>query len=73
MDIKYNIVKEVGTITKDDKTWKKELNIISWNGGTPKYDLRLWSSDHKQMGKGITLSREELITLKDCIERELNN
>lgn len=73
MEIKFNIVKEIGVLSKDNKSWKKELNVISWNGGKPKYDLRIWDEKHERMGKGITLSREELITLKELIERELNN
>ncbi len=58
-DIKYEIVEELGVISENAKGWRKELNLISWNGAAPKYDIRDWSPDHEKMGKGITLSPEE--------------
>jgi len=39
----------------------KELNLISWNEREPKYDIREWSPDHEKMGKGVTLSEEEIM------------
>ena len=46
--------------------------MVSWNDGDPKYDIRTWNGDsHTRMGKGISLSREELSALKDLIEEEL--
>lgn len=53
-DIKYEIEKELGYISESEKGWKKELNLISWNGKEAKYDLRDWSPEHEKMGKGIT-------------------
>lgn len=63
-EIKYDIEKEVGIISESVKGWRKELNLISWNGKEAKYDLRDWSLEHEKMGKGITLSLEELKALK---------
>ena len=48
-------------------TFNKELNLISWYGAEPKYDIRTWTNDHSKMGKGITLDAEELRTLKDVL------
>lgn len=39
-DIKYDIVKEIGVLSEYAKGWRKETNLISWNGGEPKYDIR---------------------------------
>ncbi len=39
-DIKFEIVKEIGVLSESAKGWKKELNLVSWNGKDPKYDLR---------------------------------
>ena len=39
-------------------------NFIAWNDNEPKYDIREWAPDHAKMGKGITLSEEELMKLK---------
>lgn len=46
---------------------KKELNIISWNEREAKYDLRDWAPEHIKMGKGITLTKEELKALRDIL------
>lgn len=59
VDIKYNIVEELGVLSESAKGWQKELNLISWNGAEPKYDLRDWSPNHEKMGKGITLNSDE--------------
>lgn len=58
-DIKYEIVEELGVISESTKGWRKELNLISWNGATPKYDLREWAPNHEKMGKGVTLTSDE--------------
>lgn len=58
-DIKYEIKEELGVLSENAKGWKKELNLISWNDGEPKYDVRDWSPDHEKMGKGVTLTKEE--------------
>ena len=66
-NIKYNIVKEIGIISESKSEWKKELNLISWNEREAKYDLRDWSQNHEKMGKGITLSLNELKSLRDLL------
>ena len=66
-DIKYDIVEEIGVISENAKGWRKELNLISWNGAAPKYDIRDWAPEHEKMGKGITLTKDELETLKSLI------
>lgn len=62
-DIKYEIIEELGVLSESAKVWKKELNLISWNGAEPKYDLRDWAPNHEKMGKGVTLNEEEVKTL----------
>ncbi len=66
-EIKYEIIKKVGVLSTSASGWAKELNVISWNDREPKYDLRDWSADHEKMGKGVTLSKEELSALKDLL------
>ena len=66
-DIKYDIVKEVGVVSESSTGWTKELNLISWNNREAKYDLRDWAPEHTKMGKGITLSLEELKELKNLL------
>jgi hypothetical protein len=74
-DLKYEIIKKIGVLSKsgpalrasEGSGWAKELNLISWNDRDPKYDLRDWSADGSKMGKGVTLSKEELIALKELL------
>ena len=66
-DIKYEIKETVGVIAESAKGWKKELNLISWNGKEAKYGLREWAPDHEKMGKGVTLSNNELKALKELL------
>ena len=63
-DIKYEIVKKIGVLSTSASGWAKELNLISWNDREPKYDLRDWSADGSKMGKGVTLTKDELSALK---------
>lgn len=63
-DIKYEIIRHVGVLSEGAKGWTKEINLISWNDREPKFDVREWAPEHEKMGKGITLSGEELIKLK---------
>jgi hypothetical protein len=66
-EIKYEIKENLGTLSANNKGWTKELNLISWNNRDAKYDIRDWAPEHEKMGKGITLSKEELIQLKEIL------
>ncbi|MBU5269467.1 YdbC family protein [Clostridium sporogenes] len=68
-NIKYEIIEKIGQLSESSKGWTKELNLISWNGRDPKYDLRDWAPEHEKMGKGITLSKEELKELRDMLNK----
>ena len=68
-DIKFEIVKKIGILSKSESGWAKELNLISWNDKAPRYDLRDWSPDGKTMGKGVTLSKEELVALRELLNK----
>lgn len=66
-EFSFEIVKNIGTVGKGKGGWNIELNLVSWGGRPPKYDLRSWAPDHQKMGKGITLSKEELENLKNIL------
>ena len=68
-EIKYEIVKKIGTISTAASGCAKEVNLIRWNDRDPKYDLRDWSADHEKMGKGVTLSKEELLALREVLNK----
>jgi hypothetical protein len=72
-DITHDIRKNYGALSEERSGWKKELNLVSWNGRTPKLDIRDWAPDHEKMGKGITLSREEAATLVALLQNALND
>ena len=66
-EVKFEIKETLGSLSESSKGWLKELNLISWNDREPKYDLRDWAPDHAKMGKGVTLSAEELKKLRDLL------
>ncbi|MFC2947091.1 YdbC family protein [Virgibacillus sediminis] len=68
-DLKYEVVETIGVLSESPKGWKKELNLISWNGREPKYDLRDWAPDKEKMGKGVTLTEEEIRNLKELLNK----
>ena len=67
--IKFEIVKKIGVLSKSASGWAKELNLISWNERDAKYDIREWSPDGEKMGKGVTLSKDELMALKELLNK----
>lgn len=59
-ELKFEIVKALGVVAEGGRGgWRKELNLVSWNGREAKLDIREWSPDHQKMGKGVTLTKEE--------------
>lgn len=66
-DIKYEIKETLGILSENNRGWSKEVNLISWNDREPKYDIRDWSPEHEKMGKGVTLSVEEMKKLRDLL------
>ncbi len=66
-DIKYEITEELGVLSTSSKGWNKELNMVSWNDGAPKFDIRDWAPEHEKMGKGVTLTEEEARQLYELL------
>ena len=66
-DFHYEIVEEHGVLSEGKGSWKMELNLVTWGDRAAKYDIRSWSPDHEKMGKGITLTKEELSALKKIL------
>ncbi len=72
--IKYEISKEIGVIS-ERKGWVKKLCLISWNNRPLKYDIREWATEPDEdgeihIGKGITLSKEEVKNLFEMLKDE---
>ena len=66
-DFSFEIQNTLGTISTSKAGWNTDLKLVSWGGRPAKYDIRSWSPDEKKMGKGITLSTEELVALKNLL------
>lgn len=69
-DFKFEIVKNIAVLATERGGWTKELNLVSYNDNPPKYDIRSWDQNHEKMGKGITLSRDEIKILLDAMADE---
>ncbi|MBO6245262.1 MAG: YdbC family protein [Anaerovibrio sp.] len=68
-DFSYEIIETIGILSTSPKGWTKELNLISWNGAVPKYDIRDWAPNHEKMGKGVTLSGDEVSALLELLKK----
>ena len=66
-ELKYEVVKELGVLSESPTGWRKEINLVSWNDRDPKYDIRDWTPDRAKMGKGVTLTADEVILLRDLL------
>ncbi|MBR2406317.1 MAG: YdbC family protein [Clostridia bacterium] len=66
-ELKYEVVKELGVLSESPTGWRKEINLVSWNDREPKYDIRDWAPDRAKMGKGVTLTADEVILLRDLL------
>lgn len=67
-EFSYEIMEEIAILSENDKGWRKELNLVSWNGRPPKFDIRDWAPEHEKMGKGVTLTNEEFVELKKAMD-----
>ena len=72
-DIQYEIVKEIAVLSASDSGYTKEINLISWNGKEPKYDIRSFSPNREKCGKGITLTADEAAALLKALQKEINS
>ncbi len=64
----------IGFITESKRSWCKEFSIVQWgDNSTRMYDIRKWryGDTEEQCGKGISLNRNELIKLRDYIDKVL--
>ena len=59
-DITFVITEHIGDISLASSGWKRELNMVSWNGNDPRFDLRSWSPDHSKCSRGQTFCSEEM-------------
>lgn len=69
-DITFEIVEHIGVIdeiSNRDEKWTKEVNVVAWNGGKPKIDVRDWNSSHDRMSRGITLTEDQAMKMTKAL------
>ena len=66
---KYEVIERFGVLSEGTKGWTTELCFVSWNDRDPKFDIRPWSPDKEKMGKGMTLTKEEIKALGILINK----
>ncbi len=70
--VDWEVIEEIVVLYKSQGGWTKELNLISWNGDDPKFDVRWWNPDKTRVGKGFTFTKEELKILYDNLPEALH-
>ena len=58
-EVLFDIRETIGILRKSNTGWTRELNVVSWNGSAPKFDIREWDPLHEKMTKGITFTKQE--------------
>lgn len=72
-EVTFEIKESIGVIDNRPNGWTKEINIISWNGGSYKYDIRDWDSSHERMSRGITLTEDQALKLYELLDKRFKN
>jgi len=72
-DVTFEIMEEIGIISTQDTGWTREINLVRWNGGVAKYDIRDWDPYHQRMSKGITLTEDEMRRMLNAMRRRRSN
>ena len=57
----------IGELSNDGRL-SRQLRVVEWGSHPPKFDLRLWDVNSDRSSKGITLTKEELIKLKEILD-----
>jgi hypothetical protein len=70
--IEFKIARRIAVLGPSGKDWSMELNMVGWNGREPKLDIRTWDPSHERMGKGIALTRDEAVKLRDALTAYLS-
>lgn len=68
-EVTFEIKEFIGVISSYPTGWSKELNLVSWNGGSDKYDIRDWDPEHERMSRGVTLHEKEMRKLIELLKK----
>ena len=70
--VEYTIHEHIAVLERyegREVPWTREINVVSWNGGEPKIDIRDWSESHERMSRGITLTEEQTMEMTKALVR----
>ena len=67
-NIAFRMEMPIAVLSRNERGYTKEINLVSWNGSDPKYDIRNWHPGREKCGKGITLTEEEAHALMDALK-----
>jgi hypothetical protein len=68
----FQMVEHIGIIATYKTGWTKELNVVAWNDGPAKFDIRDWNEDHDHMGRGVTLHADEAQKLMELLNERFS-
>lgn len=68
-EVSFEIVEDIGVLASYSTGWTKEINLVSWNGGPARYDIREWDPHHRRMSKGLTFEEKEMRILIDSLKK----
>lgn len=68
-DFSFEVLEDHGILSTKSKGWNRHLTTTQWGDHPPKYDIRDWSPGFEKMGKGISLSQDELRQLRDLLNQ----
>ena len=66
--VTFEIVEHIGILSEDEKGFQKEVNLVRWNEGSAKIDIRCWDKEHLHMTRGITLTPWETKMLYESLK-----
>ena len=67
--VRFDLMERIGVLSRKENGWAREVNIVAWNDGPGKVDIREWDPDHKRMTKGVTLFEDEAERLAEVLAR----
>ncbi len=67
--VRFDLMERIGVLSRKENGWTREVNIVSWNDGPGKVDIREWDPDHKRMTRGVTLFEDEAEKLTKVLAR----
>ena len=66
-DYSFEITEEISVLSTNAKGWTKELNRVSYGKNPAMLRIQEWIPDKSRMTKGITLTDQEAMNLRNAL------